>query len=56
MVNVKFISYGDREDTLNPFQWSQAKLNLQEDESYAPKLPWVMKSRLDGRLASVVFI
>ena len=43
-------------DPLNPFQWSQANLNLPEDASYTPKLPWVMKVRSDGHLLSEVFI
>ena len=31
-------------------------MNLPGDESYTPKLPWVMKVRLNGNLASEVFI
>ena len=31
-------------------------MNLSGDESYTPKLPWVMKVRSDGHLASEVFI
>ena len=56
IIHVKFISYGERNDTLNPFQWIQAKMNLSGDESYTPKLTWVMKMRSDGHLASEVFI
>ena len=56
LIYVKFISYGDRKDTLNPFQWIQDKLNMPVDESYTPKLHWVTKVRSDGHLVSEVFI
>ena len=56
LIHVKFIAYGDRKDPLNPFQWSHFKLILPGDKSYTPKLPWVIKLRSDGRLASEVFI
>ena len=56
LIHVKFISYGERKDSLNPLQWIHAKLNLPGDESYKPKLPWVMKVISDGNLASEVFI
>ena len=56
LINEKFIAYGDRNYLLKPFQWSHANLNLPGDKSYTPKLPWVMKVRSDGHLASEVFI
>ena len=56
LIHAKFIAYGERKDALNPFQWCHAKLNLPGDESYTPKIPWVMKLRSDGHLASEVFI
>ena len=56
LIHVRFISYGKRKDQLNPFQWSHAKLNLPGEESYKPKITWVMKVRSDGHLASEVFI
>ena len=43
-------------DALKTFQWSYAKLNMPGDESYTPKLTWVMKVRPDGYLESEVFI
>ena len=43
-------------DASNPLQWSHAKLNPTLDKSYTPKLPWAMKARSDGNLASEVFI
>ena len=56
LIHVKFIAYGERKYPLNPFQWIHAKLNLPGDESYTPKLIWVIKVRSDGHLASEVFI
>ena len=56
LIYVKFIAYVDRNDSSNPFQWSHANMNLQGDESFAPKLPWVIKVRSDGHLASEIFI
>ena len=56
LIHVKFIAYGERNDPLNPFQWSHTKMNLPGDKSYKPKLLWVTKVRLDGHLASEVFI
>ena len=52
LIHVKFIAYGDIKYVLNPLQWIHAKLNLPGDESYIPKLPWVMKVRLGGHLES----
>ena len=51
LIHVKFIAYVERKYILNPFQWSHPNLNLPGDESSTPKLPWVMKVRLDGHLA-----
>ena len=56
LIYVKVISYVERKDALNTFQWSHAKLNLPGDESCTPKLPWVTKVRSDGHLASELFI
>ena len=56
LTHVKFIAYGDRNGPLRPFQWLHAKLILPEDESYTKKLPWVMKVRSYGNLATRVFI
>ena len=56
LIHAKFIAYGERKDTLKPFQWSHANLNLPGDESYTPKITWVTKVRSDGHLESEVFI
>ena len=51
-----FIAYEERKDPLKPFQLSHADLNIPGDKSYTPKLPWVVKVRSYGHLASEVFI
>ena len=56
IFHVKSIAYGEMNDPLNPFQWSHAKLNLPGDESYTPKLTWVIKLISYGHLTSGVFI
>ena len=56
IIYVKFISYGEIKDPLNPSQCSHDKLNLPGDEFYTPKLTWVMKVRPDRHLGSEVFI
>eukprot|EP00986_Skeletonema_menzelii_P007431 scaffold2926_cov176-Skeletonema_menzelii.AAC.1 len=52
MIMAKFIAYGDRTDESNPFRWESVVLNLPGDPDYDPTLPWVMKVRKDGHLAS----
>ena len=56
MIMAKFVAYGDRTDEENPFQWESVVLNLPGDPDYDPSLPWVMKVRRDGHLASEVYI
>ena len=56
MIMAKFIAYGDRTDESNPFRWESVVLNLPGDPDYDPTLPWVMKVRKDGHLASEVYI
>ena len=56
LIHVKFIAFVERKDALNSFQWIHAKINLTGDESYTPKLPWVMKVGSDGHLSIEVFI
>ena len=52
LIHVKFIAYGDKNDPLNPLQWRHVNLNLPVDESYTPKLPWVIKVRSDGHIVN----
>lgn len=56
MIMAKFLAYGDRTDEDNPFRWDSVVLNLPGDPDYDPSLPWVMKVRRDGHLASEVYI
>jgi hypothetical protein len=56
MLWAKEAMYGDRHDAENPFQWDKIKFNLPTTEGYDPSLPWVAKIRVDGTLASEVFI
>ena len=48
LINVKVISFVERNDTLNPFQWIHDKLNIPGDKSSTPKLPCVIKVRSEG--------
>ena len=42
---------------LNPFQWARVRLNIpgSRKTSYDPRVPWISKLRLDGRIASDLF-
>lgn len=56
MIRIKFEAYGDRKDDTNPFQYDRVELNLPGSKGYRPDLPWVMKIRKDGHLASDVYV
>jgi len=56
MVRAKFIAYGDRRDTKNPFHWERVVLNIPGSEDYDPTKPWVMKVRVDGHVACEVYV
>lgn len=56
LIKLKFISYGDRQDANNPFNWERVQLNLPGSPDYDPSLPWVMKIRGDGHLASDIYV
>ena len=56
MLVAKFLAYGDRLDSNNPFQWDRIELNLPGSETYDPSLPWVMKIRRDGKLGCEIYI
>ncbi len=55
---VKFILIGhevimgDPSDPLNVFQWLVMRLNLPGHPSYNPSMPWVLKVRKDGVIAT----
>ena len=56
LIHVNFIADGESNDKLNPFQWRHAKLIQSGDESYTPKIPWVIKVISYEHLAREVFI
>jgi hypothetical protein len=56
MLWAKEAMYGNRREEGNPFQWDKIKFNLPTTADYDPSLPWVAKIRMDGTLASEVFI
>ena len=45
---------GDPKEANNLFAWDHIKLNVPGSKEYDPRLPWVMKVRKDGNLASGV--
>ena len=55
MIRLKMEAYGDPSDRANPFHWARVVLNLPGEDGYRPHLPWVMKLRWDGHLATEVF-
>ena len=56
MLRIKFIAYGDPKDPSNPFQWDRVEYNLPGTRGYDPSKPWVMKVRVDGHLASKIYV
>jgi hypothetical protein len=56
LIRLKFETYGDRRCRANPFHWDRVVLNLPGAWGYRPDLPWVMKLRWDGHLATEVYI
>ena len=56
MTRLRYEAYGDRREVLNPFHYEHVIFNLPGCDSYRPDLPWVMKARWDGHLASEVFV
>ena len=48
--------YREHTCLVNPFHWDRVVLNLSGTWHYRPDLPWVMKLRWDGHLATEVFI
>eukprot|EP00804_Cyclotella_cryptica_P012519 CCRYP_017724-RA/>CCRYP_017724-RA protein AED:0.34 eAED:0.23 QI:0/0/0/1/1/1/3/0/930 len=46
---------GDKEDSMNPFQWNSVCLNLPGTSSYDPMTSWIAKVREDGLVACELF-
>lgn len=56
LIRVKYIAYGDRFKNSNPFHWKEVVYNLPGGtEGYDSSLPWIMKVRPDGNLASELY-
>ena len=53
-LRAKHFIMGDPKEANNPFAWERIVLNLPGSKEYDPRLPWVMKVRKDGNLASGV--
>ena len=56
LIKAKYIAHGDRHLHSNPFQWSEAILNLPGSAKYDPMMIWVYKMRLDGNLACEIYV
>jgi hypothetical protein len=46
----------DRRVLSNPFHWDRVEFNLPGSKGYRSDLPWVMKIRCDGHLATEVYV
>ena len=56
LLRLKMEACGDHTCHANPFHWDRVVLNLPGTRDYRPDLPWVMKLRWDGHLATEVFV
>jgi hypothetical protein len=43
---------GDPMEIVNVYHWSMVRLDLPGSEFYDPRMAWVVKVRLDGRVAA----
>jgi hypothetical protein len=55
-ICLKLEVYGDRWVLSNPFHWDRVQFNLPGSKGYRADLPWVMKIRCDGHLATEVYV
>jgi len=55
-IRLKLEVYGDRRVLSNPFHWDRVEFNLPCSKGYRSDLPWVMKIRCDGHLATEVYV
>ena len=55
-TKMKYVAYGRRTDSSNPFGWKEVRLNLPGSDSYDPSWPWVAKVREDGRIACDMYL
>ena len=56
MVQAKRVVYRKKSDLSNPFNWREVRLSLPGSKDYRPSLPWVIKCRENGHLASEVYL
>jgi hypothetical protein len=55
-ARLKLKVYGDHQLRANPFHWDRVVFNLPWSKGYRADLPWVMKVRWDGELATKMFV
>ncbi len=55
-ARLKLEVYGDQRLRTKPFHWDRVVMNLPGSTGYWADLPWVMKVRWDGQVATKVFI
>ena len=55
-VQLKFEVYDNWRNTANPFHWARVDFNLPGSKGYRSDLPWIMKIRFNGHLATEVFV
>jgi hypothetical protein len=55
-VRLKLEVYGNRQVLTNHFHWDHIKFNLPGSWGYQSDLPWVMKIRANGLLATEIFV
>ena len=51
-LRAKRLVMGNPKDENNPFAWHSVRLNLPGTEGYDPTMPWIVKLRKDGLVAS----
>ena len=55
-LRLKWKILGDRYNPNNPYQWSRVELNIPGTPSYDPTKSWIMKIRIDGAIATDLYI
>jgi hypothetical protein len=55
-IRLKLEVYGDRRVLSTPFHWDRVEFNLPGSKGYRSDLPWVMKIRCNGHLATEVYV
>ena len=55
-LRLKWKILGDRYNPNNPYQWSRVELNIPGTPSYDQTKSWIMKIRIDGAIATDLYI